>query len=120
MSDERNEAEGLGQADPVTGITAAGDDLAASAQLPDSGVEEGDAQEEEDAGEAADFAAGDPETIAAESMDLVTNDAVAGDTVYPGAGEGNDGPTGGAPAEVSPIEPENDVDPDSIDLDDER
>lgn len=30
------------------------------------------------------------------------NDAVAGETVLPGVGEGNDGPTGGAPAERAP------------------
>jgi len=33
---------------------------------------------------------------------VTTNDAVAGETVYPGAGEGNDGPTGGSPREVEP------------------
>ncbi|MFD1721057.1 hypothetical protein [Amnibacterium endophyticum] len=119
MSDT-NEAEGVGAADPITGITGAKDDLAASAQLPDTGVEDGDAEEESDGGEAADVASGDHEAIQAESMETVTNDAVAGDTVYPGPGDGNDGPTGGAPGEVTPIQPENEVDPGSIDLDDER
>lgn len=34
--------------------------------------------------------------------DIVTNDAVAGETVLPGAGDGNDGPTGGSPRELQP------------------
>jgi len=34
--------------------------------------------------------------------DLVTNDAVAGETVLPGDGDGNDGPTGGSPRELQP------------------
>lgn len=34
--------------------------------------------------------------------ELVVNDAVAGETVEPGAGEGNNGPTGGAPREAEP------------------
>lgn len=33
----------------------------------------------------------------------VTNDAVAGETVLPGAGEGNNSPTGGSPREAEPI-----------------
>lgn len=37
-----------------------------------------------------------------ESNELVTTDSVAGETVLPGVGDGNDGPTGGAPAEGSP------------------
>ncbi len=35
-----------------------------------------------------------------EGDDIVTNDAVAGETVWGGAGEGNDGPTGGSPKEA--------------------
>lgn len=120
MSDERDEAEGVGAADPITGVTGGGDDLASSARLPDTGVEDGDVQVEEDGGEAADAAAGDPETLAAEAATTVTNDAVAGETVLPGQGDGNDGPTGGAPGEVTPIEPENELDPSTIDLEDER
>ena len=119
MSDGRDEAAGLGAADPITGVTGGGDDLAASAQLPDTGLEDGDAQAERDGGEAADYATGDRETVAAESAQTVTNDAVAGETVYPGEGDGNDGPTGGAPGEITPIQPENELDPDSIDLEDE-
>lgn len=34
--------------------------------------------------------------------ELVTNDAVAGETVLPGVGDGNDGPTGGSPRELQP------------------
>jgi hypothetical protein len=37
-----------------------------------------------------------------DANDLVTNDAVAGETVLPGAGDGNDGPTGGSPREAEP------------------
>jgi len=121
MSDrERDEAAGIGAADPITGVAAGGDDLASDTRLPDSGVEDGDAEEEYDAGEAADYAAGDWATIQAESTEITTNDAVAGETVYSGAGDGNDGPTGGSPDEVTPEQPDNAIDPDSIDLDDER
>ena len=66
-----------------------------------------------------DYAANDPEAIEAEAQTLVTNDAVAGETVLPGAGDGNDGPTGGAPTEISPDEPRNELQADGIDLDDE-
>ncbi|MCS5732238.1 hypothetical protein [Herbiconiux daphne] len=38
----------------------------------------------------------------ADSNQIVTNDAVAGETVYPGAGDGNEGPTGGSPREAEP------------------
>jgi hypothetical protein len=34
--------------------------------------------------------------------EIVTNDAVAGETVFSGEGDGNDGPTGGAPGEAQP------------------
>lgn len=44
-----------------------------------------------------------------ESNELVITDSVAGETVLPGAGEGNDGPTGGAPAEGSPSYDEHDA-----------
>jgi hypothetical protein len=40
--------------------------------------------------------------------DLATNDAVAGETVTKGVGDGNDGPTGGSPSEGSPIYDEHD------------
>jgi ATP-dependent DNA helicase RecQ len=66
-----------------------------------------------------DYEANDPEALAAEADTLVTNDAVAGETVLPGAGDGNDGPTGGAPGEITPDEPANELQADGIDLDDE-
>lgn len=43
------------------------------------------------------------EAVSEQSTQTVVNDAVAGETVLPGAGEGNDGPTGGAPKEATPI-----------------
>ena len=119
MSDTTgHEADGVGAADPVTGVTAAADDLASDTRLPDSGVENGDVQQEEDAGLAADEAAGDPETLRAEADELVTNDAGAGETVYDGAGDGNTGPTGGSPAEAEPYLPDNELAGQDIDLDD--
>lgn len=39
---------------------------------------------------------------------VVTNDAVAGETVTPGVGDGNDGPTGGSPREATPYSDEHD------------
>jgi hypothetical protein len=106
MSDTTNdEAAGIGAADPITGVAAGGDDLAQDTVLPDGAVEDG---------------SGDRAAIRAESNSVTTNDAVAGETVYSGEGDGNDGPTGGAPAETRPDEPDNSIDPNSIDLDDER
>jgi hypothetical protein len=54
-----------------------------------------------------------------EWQETVTNDAVAGETVLPGAGDGNDGPTGGSPREQEPMYAENDLADEEIDLDDE-
>ena len=54
-----------------------------------------------------------------EKLETITNDAVAGETVLPGAGDGNDGPTGGSPHEQEPIYAENDLADEEIDLDDE-
>ncbi|BDI22449.1 hypothetical protein [Herbiconiux sp. L3-i23] len=51
----------------------------------------------------------DDERIDAESKQTVTNDAVAGETVLPGAGDGNNGPTGGSPAEGEPVLDENEL-----------
>ena len=48
--------------------------------------------------------------------EIVTNDAVAGETVEPGVGDGNDGPTGGSPGEGEPYEAPNDLEGDDIDL----
>jgi hypothetical protein len=53
------------------------------------------------------------------SQETVVNDAVAGETVWPGAGDGNDGPTGGSPHEQEPIYAENDLAGEEIDLGDE-
>jgi hypothetical protein len=62
----------------------------------------------------------DDEQLAAETDELVTNDAVAGETVFPGAGDGNFGPTGGSPAEGEPEYDENDLEGEEIvGLDDE-
>jgi hypothetical protein len=53
-------------------------------------------------------------------LETVTNDAVAGETVLPGPGDGNDGPTGGAEREGTPIYDEHDPQTDAeVDLDDE-
>jgi len=57
----------------------------------------------------------DAATRAAESMNTVTNDAVAGETVLPGSGDGNDGPTGGSPAEGEPIYDEDQVEVTGLD-----
>jgi hypothetical protein len=59
----------------------------------------------------------DAETEFAESQQIVTNDAVAGETVLPGVGDGNDGPTGGSPHESEPRLAANDLEGDDIDLD---
>jgi hypothetical protein len=98
MSDTTNEAEGLGAADPITGVVAGGDDLDADTQLPD----DDDAQ--------------DRDEVQAEENTVATNDAVAGETVLPGSGEGNDGPTGGAPSEITPDSPDLELRADGADL----
>ncbi|MFD1713480.1 hypothetical protein ACFSBZ_03250 [Amnibacterium flavum] len=62
----------------------------------------------------------DKERLAALANETVTNDAVAGETVFDGLGDGNDGPTGGAPGEATPTYDENDLEYDEIvGLDDE-
>jgi hypothetical protein len=104
--DATGEGAGLGAADPITGVPNGDGDLDDEAVLPD---------DEDD-----DLADGDPLALRAQSMSTVTNDAVAGDTVLPGPGDGNDGPTGGAPAEGEPILPDNELAGADIDLDDER
>jgi hypothetical protein len=52
-----------------------------------------------------------------EAKETVVNDAVAGETVLPGTGDGNDGPTGGSPREQEPMYAENDLADEEIDLD---
>lgn len=46
---------------------------------------------------------------------VTTNDAVAGETVDPGSGDGNDGPTGGSPREFEPEYHEHDENDDRND-----
>lgn len=58
---------------------------------------------------------GDPLEAARESKETVTNDAVAGETVLEGAGDGNYGPTDGSPREAEPIG-DNEMDDEDIDL----
>ncbi|KZE88824.1 MULTISPECIES: hypothetical protein [unclassified Agromyces] len=53
-----------------------------------------------------------------EAKETVVNDAVAGETVLPGTGDGNDGPTGGSPREQEPMYADNDLAGEEIDLDD--
>lgn len=62
-----------------------------------------------------DLAGGDPVQAARESKETVTTDAVAGETVLEGAGDGNYGPTGGSPREAEPIGG-NELDDENIDL----
>lgn len=86
-------------------------------RIPDDGADEpeiGDA----DAGDTAgwidpddgqvDYALGDPIADADFADELVTNDSVAGETVWDGPGDGNDGPTGGEPREAEPDDDEHD------------
>jgi len=90
-------------------------------RIPQDGVDDeftGEQLGEGDAGETSgwvepgsgevDYALNDP--IAEEEFadDLVTNDAVAGETIWPGPGDGNDGPTGGNQREAEPILDEHD------------
>ena len=53
-------------------------------------------------------------------QETVTNDAIAGETVLDGPGDGNDGPTGGAAREQEPVYAENDLVDEEVDLDDEE
>lgn len=111
------EAAELGNQDPITGVPAGGSnaDLDADAQLAD------DVTADEDT------LAGDPEAVREESLQTVSNDALAGETVYPGLGESNQGPTGGAahefePSPSTPVDeglPENELAGQDIDLDDD-
>ncbi len=49
-----------------------------------------------------DYSLDDPIAEADFEDELVTNDAVAGETIWPGPGDGNDGPTGGQQREAEP------------------
>jgi len=113
------EGADVGAQDPVTGLPG-GDsdaDLDADAQLPDRIPADEDVPPSDD-----------PEAVREESLQTVTDDAVAGDTVYGGIGTNNQGPTGGAPREFEPSPtdpvheglPENELQGEDIDLDDEN
>lgn len=52
-----------------------------------------------------------------DSEGIVTNDGVAGETVDRGAGDGNDGPTGGSPREGAPTYAETDDTGEALDED---
>lgn len=113
------EAADVGNQDPITGLPGGDDnaDLDAEAQLPDP-IPDGQDVPPSD----------DPEAVREESLQTVTDDAVAGDTVYGGIGANNQGPTGGAPREFQPSTsdpvfeglPENELQGEDIDLDDEN
>lgn len=60
----------------------------------------------------------DDELLRDGATQTVATDGVAGETVLPGLGDGNDGPTGGAPREPEPEFAENDLAGEEIDLDD--
>jgi hypothetical protein len=63
----------------------------------------------------------DPYTPEDESLQTVTNDAVAGETVEPQPGDGtDDGPTGGAPREGAPDEWEHDDEAEGVDFGDDQ
>jgi hypothetical protein len=51
----------------------------------------------------------DDEAVDATGKQTVANDAVAGETILPGRGDANRGPTGGAEKEGSPDLPPNDL-----------
>jgi len=111
------EAADIGDQDPITGVPggASNADLDADAQLGDDGTADEGALP------------GDPEAAREESLQTVSNDALAGETVRPGLGDGNQGPTGGAarefePSPSTPVDeglPENELAGADIDLDDD-
>ncbi|WP_431278698.1 hypothetical protein [Leifsonia poae] len=83
-------------------------------RIPEDGIPDDDEIGELDAGETpgwvdpgdgdVDYALNDPIAEADFADDLVTNDAVGGETIWPGAG----GPLGAEPREPSPILDEHD------------
>lgn len=81
----------------------------------DGGRPDGDPEAVADSGRQGTLPGGDPVEAARESKETVTNDAVAGETVLEGAGDGNYGPTGGSPREAEPIG-DNELDDENIDL----
>jgi len=88
-------------------------------RIPEDGVDDVEIGET-DAGETpgwadpadgdVDYALNDPEAEADFADELVTNDAVAGETIWPGPGDGNDGPTGGQSREAEPVLDEHEDD----------
>jgi hypothetical protein len=94
-------------------------------RVPEDGVEDVEVGEP-DAGETpgwsdpadgdVDYALNDPEAEADFADELVTNDAVAGETIWPGPGDGNNGPTGGQSREAEPVYDEHgdDTDDDGV------
>jgi len=81
----------------------------------DGGRPDGDPGAVADSDRADALDGGDPVEAARESKETVTNDAVAGETVLEGDGDGNYGPTGGSPREAEPIG-DNELDDENIDL----
>jgi hypothetical protein len=83
-------------------------------RIPEDGIDDDDEIGEADAGETpgwvdpadgeVDYALNDPIAEADFADDLVTNDAVGGETIWPGAG----GPLGGEAREAEPILDEHD------------
>ncbi|MCU1545935.1 MAG: hypothetical protein JWP30_1035 [Homoserinimonas sp.] len=116
LSEQTNQPGGLG-ADANPFEQGQGDPTGAGAvETPnvDGGRPEGDPAHP------TDFGVSDPVDAAMASKQTVVNDAVAGETVMDGVGDGNDGPTGGAPREGEPDLPANDLEGEDIDLDDEK
>jgi len=86
-------------------------------RIPEDGADEPEIGDS-DAGDTAgwvdpgdcevDYALDDPIAEADFADELVTTDGVAGETVWDGPGDGNDGPTGGQPREAEPYYDEHD------------
>lgn len=86
-------------------------------RIPEDGADEPEIGDS-DAGDTAgwvdprdgevDYALDDPIAEADYADELVTNDSVAGETVWKGPGDGNYGPTGGQPREAEPEYDEHD------------
>src|SRR5690606_5181741 len=113
-ADDRNEADRPADSNPFEQGT--GDPVGAgTVETPnvDGGRPDGDPDAVAE-GDRDRLDGGDPVEAARESKETVTNDAVAGETVLDGAGDGNYGPTGGSPREAEPIE--GDADEENIDL----
>lgn len=81
----------------------------------DGGRPDGDPEAASDSDREDRLGGGDPVKAARESKQTVTNDAVAGETVFEGAGDGNYGPTGGSPREAEPIG-DNELGDQNVDL----